>query len=331
MSRQVSLMGNGTAQPACVPKNFDLLPFPSLRVRLHPVPLMTILDAYIRRDEGQENVIGTLLGSCSDGNIIDVTDCFVDRHSLTGEGLLQIIKDHHESMFELKQQANGGNGGVREVVVGWFCTGSEMTELTCAVHGWFKQFSSVSKFFPQPPLTEPIHLMVDAVMESGSFAVKVYTQVQMTMAREACFQFHELPLELYATPSDRIGLRLLQKVRTGSHRSQPVPPEALTEPAAEGVPLSDMRDGLNAELEQLQEKLSICSSYVRSVLNGETCPDPEVGRFLSSALSGTAEPELENFEQLCQNTLQDSLMAAHLARLTKLQFAVAQKLSNSFF
>lgn len=75
-------------------------------------------------------------------------------------------------MFELKQQANGGNGGVREVVVGWFCTGSEMTELTCAVHGWFKQFSSVSKFFPQPPLTEPIHLMVDAVMESGSFAVK---------------------------------------------------------------------------------------------------------------------------------------------------------------
>lgn len=76
-------------------------------------------------------------------------------------------------MFELKQQANGGNGGVREVVVGWFCTGSEMTELTCAVHGWFKQFSSVSKFFPQPPLTEPIHLMVDAIMESGSFAVKV--------------------------------------------------------------------------------------------------------------------------------------------------------------
>lgn len=46
---------------------------------------MTILDAYIRRDEGQENVIGTLLGSCSDGNVIDVTDCFVDRHSLTGE------------------------------------------------------------------------------------------------------------------------------------------------------------------------------------------------------------------------------------------------------
>ena len=89
------------------------------------------------------------------------------------QGLLQIIKDHHESMFELKQQANGGNGGAREVVVGWFCTGSEMTELTCAVHGWFKQFSSVSKFFPQPPLTEPIHLMVDAIMESGRFAVKV--------------------------------------------------------------------------------------------------------------------------------------------------------------
>ncbi|KAL8429350.1 hypothetical protein Efla_001188 [Eimeria flavescens] len=328
MSRQLSLLGAGGPKPPCIPKNFDLLPFPSLRVRLHPVPLMTILDAYIRRDEGQENVIGTLLGSCSDGNIIDVTDCFVDRHSLTGEGLLQIIKDHHESMFELKQQANGGNGGAREVVVGWFCTGSEMTELTCAVHGWFKQFSSVSKFFPQPPLTEPIHLMVDAIMESGTFAV--YTQVQMTMAREACFQFHELPLELYATPSDRIGLRLLQKVRA-SHYSQAPSAEMLAEPAAEGVPLADLRDGLDAELEQLQEKLGVCAAYVRSVLNGETEPDPEIGRFLSSALSGATEPELESFEQRCQNTLQDSLMAAHLSRLARLQFQVAQKLNTSFF
>lgn len=152
----------------------------------------------------------------------------------------------------------------------------------------------------------------------------------MTMAREACFQFHELPLELYATPSDRIGLRLLQKVRT-LQRSQPPTADDLAEPTAEGVPLADVRDGLDAELEQLQEKLSICSSYVRSVLNGETEPDREVGRFLSSALSGATEPEIENFEQLCQNTLQDSLMAAHLARLAKLQFAVAQKLNNSFF
>ncbi|KAL8452253.1 hypothetical protein Emed_001414 [Eimeria media] len=227
-------------------------------------------------------------------------------------------------MFELKQQANGGNGGMREVVVGWFCTGSEMTELTCA-------FSSVSKFFPQPPLTEPIHLMVDAVMESGTFAVKVYTQVQMTMAREACFQFHELPLELYATPSDRLGLRLLQKVRN-SHCGPTPSAEVLAEPAAaEGVPLSEVRDGLDAELEQLQEKLAICAGYVRSVLNGETEADPEIGRFLSSALSGATEPELENFEQRCQNTLQDGLMAAHLSRLARLQFTIAQKLNTSFF
>lgn len=93
MSRQVCLLGGGGPKPACVPKSFDVLPFPSLRVRLHPVPLMTILDAYIRRDEGQENVIGTLLGSCSDGNIIDVTDCFVDRHSLTGEVLYALYSN----------------------------------------------------------------------------------------------------------------------------------------------------------------------------------------------------------------------------------------------
>ena len=37
------------------------------RVAVHPATLFTMIDAYVRRNEGQARVIGTLLGTISDG------------------------------------------------------------------------------------------------------------------------------------------------------------------------------------------------------------------------------------------------------------------------
>lgn len=340
MIRSASRSVGTSSQQHNVPKYFDILPYPPLKARVHPVVILTILDAYLRREEGQMNVIGTLLGTVSEGNVVEITDCFVDRHSLTDEGLLQIIKDHHETMYELKQQV--GSSGAKDVVVGWFCTGCEMTELTCAVHGWFKQFNCVSKFHPQPPLTEPIHLMVNTTMDGDSLSIKAYMQVPMTMAKDACFQFQELPLDLFASSSDQTGLSLLLKVRQASRRHRQLegarpgaaPPTqvaaALSEsPAVPGVPA--IRQGLGAALEKLSEQLGKCSGYVRNVLEGSEKADPEIGRFLSKALCVEAVQDLEVYEQMCQNTLQDNLMVAHLTSLARLQFSVAEKLNTSFF
>ena len=49
-------------------------------VRVSPVVLLTIADAYIRRGEGAGRVIGTLLGSVSDG-VVDVKSCYAVPHS----------------------------------------------------------------------------------------------------------------------------------------------------------------------------------------------------------------------------------------------------------
>jgi len=49
-------------------------------VRVHPVVLFTICDAYIRRNEGQARVIGTLLGKVGDG-IIDIRNCYAVPHT----------------------------------------------------------------------------------------------------------------------------------------------------------------------------------------------------------------------------------------------------------
>lgn len=60
-----------------------LLPISSagtISVSVHPVALFSICDAYIRRNQGQGRVIGTLLGSITDG-VFEVKGCYVVPHT----------------------------------------------------------------------------------------------------------------------------------------------------------------------------------------------------------------------------------------------------------
>lgn len=52
----------------------------NVRVQVHPVVLLSICDAYIRRNEKQERVIGTLLGTVTDG-LVSVQRCYVVPHN----------------------------------------------------------------------------------------------------------------------------------------------------------------------------------------------------------------------------------------------------------
>ena len=56
----------------------------SVSVRVHPVALFSICDAFIRRNEKQERVIGTLLGTVTD-NVFEVKGCFVVPHNESSE------------------------------------------------------------------------------------------------------------------------------------------------------------------------------------------------------------------------------------------------------
>lgn len=52
----------------------------NLQVQVHPVVLLSICDAYIRRNDKQERVIGTLMGSVVDG-VVQVQRCYVVPHN----------------------------------------------------------------------------------------------------------------------------------------------------------------------------------------------------------------------------------------------------------
>ena len=60
----------------------------SITVRVQPVVLFSICDAYIRRNEGKDRVIGTLLGSISEG-VVDIRECYAVPHN---ESMYQVPK-----------------------------------------------------------------------------------------------------------------------------------------------------------------------------------------------------------------------------------------------
>eukprot|EP00918_Siedleckia_nematoides_P034840 GHVU01075772.1.p1 GENE.GHVU01075772.1~~GHVU01075772.1.p1 ORF type:complete len:100 (+),score=14.60 GHVU01075772.1:32-301(+) len=65
--------------------NFFEIAATGLRVKVHPVVLMPVLDGYIRRAKEQDHILGTLLGNMTEGNVLEVTDCFVNKMEKTSE------------------------------------------------------------------------------------------------------------------------------------------------------------------------------------------------------------------------------------------------------
>ncbi len=86
-----------------------LLPLGGVNVKVHPVVLLQVCDAYIRRNEKQERVIGTLLGSSIEG-VVEVKSCYVVPHNESadqvGRGLLL------ESLSVAAAAAHGAHGSV---------------------------------------------------------------------------------------------------------------------------------------------------------------------------------------------------------------------------
>lgn len=52
----------------------------NVTVKVHPVVLLQVCDAYIRRSDKQERVIGTLLGTSSEG-AVNISRCYVVPHN----------------------------------------------------------------------------------------------------------------------------------------------------------------------------------------------------------------------------------------------------------
>lgn len=79
--------------------------------------LFNICDSYIRRNEGSDRVIGTLLGSYGEDGAVVVKNSYAVPHN-ESQGQVAVDIDFHRTMFELHHRANP-----KEVIVGWYSTG----------------------------------------------------------------------------------------------------------------------------------------------------------------------------------------------------------------
>ena len=84
-------------------------------ITIHPTALFSILDHYLRRTDTQQRVIGTLLGTRSEGDdTVSVRTAFAVLHSETSEQVA-VDMDYHRAMFDLSHRVNP-----KESIVGWY-------------------------------------------------------------------------------------------------------------------------------------------------------------------------------------------------------------------
>jgi len=282
--------------------------------RVHPVAILKVLDAYVRRPEGAKRSIGTLLGWISEGSVLDITDSFPVVHRDTEEGVL-MDQDYHKHMLSLRQKVSP-----REVVVGWFSTGDEINATSAVIHAFY--CTKEAEFVPTAVLPGPVHLLVDTRPQQHHqpYGIKAFVNVRTTVA-ESLLQFHEVPLRVQTSAAEKSGISQLMQAR-----------RATQEASASGSAPKDIAsiDGFIGGLRELLGLFRRIQEYVRAVQTGKVEGDVAVGRGLTAALCAESVMDIEAVENLCNSSLQDALMVVYLSNLTRTQISIAEKINAQF-
>lgn len=266
----------------------------SITVRVQPVVLFSICDAYIRRNEGKDRVIGTLLGSISDG-VVDIRECYAVPHN---ESMDQVEMDivHHRTLSDLRRRVNG-----KERIVGWYSTGQ-------GVSGSDARF----QMYYETQCQNPVHLRVDTTLTNNKLDVVAYVARHLTLGDRTTSlaqEFQQVPCEVRTVEVERLGIELLQNEVT-----EKLPSEA---------------ENLQTAISRLQTALDKASQYVDDVVSGRRKGDINVGRYLADTCAAVPYIRKEDFEQLLQDNTQDALLVMYLANLVRAHVALADKLGTA--
>lgn len=284
-----------------------------LSCRVHPVAIIKVLDAFVRRPEGAKRTIGTLLGWISEGSVVDITDSFPVVHKDTDESVL-MDQDYHKHMLALRQKVSP-----REVVVGWFSTGDDIIPTSAVIHHFY--CTKESQFQATAVLPSPVHLLIDTnLTQQAGFGIKAFVNVR-TSVIENLLQFHEVPLRVQTSPAEKSGVSALMHARRATREA--------TYSGAAAKDISSI-DGFEGGLKELLSLFRRIQEYVRAVQNGKMDGDLAVGRGLTTALCAEPVIDLEAVENLCNSSLQDALMVVYLSNLTRTQISIAEKI-NSYY
>ncbi|GAA6003491.1 hypothetical protein JCM10207_000358 [Rhodosporidiobolus poonsookiae] len=291
---------------------------PIQRLEASPLVLATLLDAHLRRTEGQDRVLGTLLGSRNpETGAVEVKNAFAVPYEVRGKGQVTIDMDHHRAMLDLHLKV-----APRETVVGWFATSPQLNSFTPLLHSFYTSESA--------PFAA-VHLTVDP----ATLAFTAYTAAPLGLASSSTASssaFVPLKATLTVAAHDRAALDLLSTNLS--------PLSASLDAAVDAdVPLPTPLAQLHALLAAVQTNLDRVLAYVRAVVQGEQPGDAKVGRRLLETVGSVpgakedksraeqTEGEGETaFEEEFNSHLADVLMVSYLSNVIKTQSELAGRL-----
>ncbi|KAJ2858297.1 hypothetical protein J3B02_000367 [Coemansia erecta] len=264
---------------------------------IHPVVLFSILDHYLRRNDNQDRVIGTLLGVRSDdGRVVEIRSCFAVPHFETNDQV-EVDMEHHRSMYALHKKASA-----REQIVGWYATGNKLSKYAALIQDFYSREAA--------PFNA-VHLVMDTEMNHGELGIK-------------CLQ--GAPVGAGGHPENCIFLPLAHELQY---------PDAELTALQAAADSSDGLVSLISDMEQLEKTIvELCSmlervsAYVAGVCSGKTKPNNVVGKYLMDMLAVVPKVDTKQFSTLFQSHLQDILMVAYLTNLTRAQLNIADRLQR---
>ncbi|KAE8750613.1 hypothetical protein FOCC_FOCC002593 [Frankliniella occidentalis] len=267
----------------------------NLSVKVHPVVLFQIVDAYERRNADAHRVIGTLLGSVEKG-VVEVTNCFCVPHKEYEETVEAEIV-YAKEMFEFNKQVNP-----QENIVGWWATGHEVTSHSSAIHDFYSR-----------ECANPIHLTLDTTLQGERMGVKAYLNVPIGVpgGKVGCM-FTPISVDVICYEPEVVGIQLASKTAL-SHKDTVEPMMDLARIAEATNKLSGLLDTVLA--------------YVEDVLAGKAVPDNSVGRALTDMINSVPKMSPEEFDKMFNSNIKDLLMVMTLSQLVKTQLQLNEKLT----
>lgn len=262
--------------------------------KVHPSVIFTILDHHSRRKEGQERVIGTLLGNEKDG-VVEITNCFPVPHNENEEHVAVDMEFHH-TMYKLHRQVNG-----LEEIVGWYATGDKISEHSAVIHEFYSREDA------------PVHLLVDPTIDpEKKMSARAFVSSSVMLGDKSLgLRFGELCAEVVASPAEQVALDMLLAERD--------PTGGLDGDNAD-------IDGLQNQIKQMLEQLSTLEKHIEQVQAGQIPANPELGRLLADTIALVPQLNPGMYEKTFHNGLQDLLMVIYLSNLTRTQLALAERI-----
>lgn len=280
--------------------------------KVEPTVLFNIIDHYSRRDQGQDFVVGTLLGTEENG-VVTVCSCFPVPHTEV-EDQIALNSNFHTTMLALTQRITP-----KQKVVGWYSTGETINENTTLFHEFYGQ-----------DVESPMHLLLDLGLGGRRMSCKAFVSSGLTLgSTRVGTAFRDVSCTVMSSESDRAGIDTLLKM---TERAAPPPATGGKAKVAKPAPTPTVGggageiDSVESTVKKLLQTLEEVTEFVDKVVKGEATADPAVVRLLQQLVASAPRLPTESFGKMFNTQVQDMLTIVYLANLTRTQLALAEKL-----